>query len=53
VAKLLVPALDAWAYRRELLFGAAVMATVLTAFGLAMRIARARRAASAPPAGGD
>jgi len=42
VAKVLFPAVDAWAEGRELLFGGAVVAGVLTAFTVAMRVARRR-----------
>jgi high-affinity nickel-transport protein len=42
VAKILVPALDAWAGGRELWFGAAVLVAVLVAFVAAMRMARGR-----------
>jgi high-affinity nickel-transport protein len=40
LAKLSVPAIDAWAEGRELAFGAAVVAAVLVAFWLGMRVAR-------------
>jgi len=40
VAKLLLPALEAWATSRELLFGAAVVSAVTAAFLAAMRAAR-------------
>ena len=42
VAKILVPALDAWADGRELWFGAAVVGAVLVVFVGAMRTARRR-----------
>ena len=51
IAKLLVPAVDAWAEGRELAFGAAVVATVLLAFALGMRAARPRAALA--KGGGD
>ena len=40
VAKLLSPAVDQWAVGREVLFGAAVVAAVMTAFIVGMRAAR-------------
>jgi high-affinity nickel-transport protein len=43
IAKLLLPAVDAWAEGRELLFGAAVVTTVTLAFAAAMRAARGNR----------
>jgi high-affinity nickel-transport protein len=42
VAKILVPAVDAWAEGRELAFGATVVGSVLLAFTLAMFVARRR-----------
>jgi len=39
VAKLAIPAVGAWAAGRELMFGAAVVIGVVTAFGVAMRTA--------------
>jgi high-affinity nickel-transport protein len=42
VVKLLSPAVDEWAQRRELYFGAAVVTGVLTAFAVAMLVARRR-----------
>lgn len=42
VAKILVPAVDAWAEGRELWFGAAVVSAVVVAFGAAMHAARRR-----------
>jgi len=40
VVKLLVPAVDAWANGREIVFGTAVVASVLLAFAFAMRAAQ-------------
>jgi high-affinity nickel-transport protein len=42
IAKLLLPALDAWADGREMLVGAMVMTAALTAFAVGMRVARQR-----------
>ena len=42
VAKLLLPAVDAWADGREMLVGALVVTAVLTAFAAGMRAARQR-----------
>lgn len=47
VAKLLLPGVDAWADGRELLIGGAVVTAVLTAFAVAMRVARRRPLAPA------
>ena len=44
VAKILVPAVDAWAEGRELWFGTAVVVAVIVAFTVAMRMARRRMA---------
>jgi len=46
LAKLVVPAVDAWAEGRELAFGAAVVATVLLAFALGMHVAGRRKLAA-------
>jgi hypothetical protein len=40
VAKLCLPAVDAWAEGREMLVGGAVVLGVLTAFGVGMTAAR-------------
>ena len=42
VAKLLLPAVDAWADGREMLVGAMVVTAVLTAFAVSMRVSRER-----------
>jgi high-affinity nickel-transport protein len=42
VAKILVPAVDAWSEGRELWLGASVVASVIVAFGAAMIVARRR-----------
>ena len=42
VAKLLLPAVDAWADGREMLVGAMVVTAVLTAFAVGMRVSRQR-----------
>lgn len=47
VAKLVAPDVDAWAEGRELLFGGAVIAGVLVAFGVGMLAARRRGPARA------
>lgn len=44
IAKILLPAVDAWAEGRELWFGAAVVIAVLVAFVVAMRVACRRMA---------
>jgi len=48
VAKLLLPALDAWAAARELVFGTAVVSAVIVAFLAAMRAAHGYEPAAAP-----
>jgi high-affinity nickel-transport protein len=47
VAKLLLPAVDAWADGRETLLGGMVVAAVLTAFAMGMRASRQRVPATA------
>ena len=47
VAKLLLPAVDAWADGREMLLGAVVVTAVLTAFAVGMRASRPRVPATA------
>jgi len=47
VAKLLLPAVDAWADGREMLVGALVVTVVLAAFAVGMRASRPRVAATA------
>lgn len=49
VAKLLLPALDAWAASRELVFGTVVVSAVTAAFLAAMRAARVYQPAAATP----
>ncbi|HTR57569.1 MAG TPA: nickel transporter [Casimicrobiaceae bacterium] len=49
VAKLLLPALDAWAASRELVFGTIVVSAVIAAFLAAMRAARRYEPAAATP----
>jgi high-affinity nickel-transport protein len=54
VAKLLLPALDAWAEDHELAFGTAVLTAVVVAFAAAMRAARRLRpGVAASTSGGD
>jgi high-affinity nickel-transport protein len=53
LAKLAVPAVDAWAEGRELVFGAAVVAAVLVAFWLGMHVARRGERGVGAPAGAD
>jgi len=54
VAKLLLPAVDAWAERHELVFGAIVVTAVIVAFVAAMRAARQyRRTPGAATSAGD
>jgi len=53
VVKLLVPAVDAWAGGREIVFGTAVVASVLLAFAIAMRTARDGPSSASTGAAGD
>jgi high-affinity nickel-transport protein len=50
IAKLLLPAVDAWASDHELVFGAVVATSVMLAFVAAMRAARRYRPEAAVPA---
>jgi len=54
VAKLLLPAVDAWAERHELVFGAIVVTAVIVAFVAAMRATpQYRRTPGAATSAGD
>jgi len=53
VAKLLLPAVDAWADGHELVFGALVVSGVIAAFAIAMAAARRYRPAAAAAASGS
>jgi len=53
VAKILLPAVDAWAESHDLLFGGIVVAGVIVAFALAMRAAQRQRGAAGGAMAGD